>query len=121
TIPLVVQREGTHYNAELELPKSRGKRSIKVFPRRGPSCRVELEKKGNRVTARTMGVKEFKFLLSPGHFDFSQPVEVVVNGVSVFSAQPKKDVNTLLKWAARDTDRSMLFAADVIVTVPPSQ
>ncbi|MCP5047227.1 MAG: hypothetical protein GY940_08650, partial [bacterium] len=54
TIPLVVQREGTHYNAELELPKARGKRSIKVFPRKGPSGRVELEKKGNRVTARTM-------------------------------------------------------------------
>jgi predicted esterase len=94
-------------------------KSFPVFPRKAGEAwgRVELEKKGNRVTARTRGVKAFTLLLSPGHFNFQEPVEVVVNGKSVFSGHVKKSVAALLKWAAVDLDRTMLFAAELTITL----
>jgi hypothetical protein len=42
---------------------------------------------------------------------------VVVNGRTVFDGIVQKDIRTLLKWAARDNDRTMLFAAELPITV----
>jgi hypothetical protein len=43
---------------------------------------------------------------------------VVVNGHTVFDAIVQRDIRTLLKWAARDNDRTMLFAAELQIAVP---
>ncbi|MCP5105020.1 MAG: hypothetical protein GY950_16655 [bacterium] len=94
-----------------------GFRFRKAFVRGGPSGRVELEKKGNTVHARTMGVSKFKLLIAPGHFDFQQPIRVYTNGVEVFSGKLTKDPAVLLTWAARDNDRTMLFGAELIINV----
>ena len=121
TIPLRVMRSDKQYNAELILPKAGKKRTFRVFPRKGPSGRVELKKVGNHVSVRTKGVKAFSLLLSPEHFDFGRSIEVTINGITAFKEMPVKDVKTLTKWAARDADRAMLFAAQIGFTLPLSQ
>jgi hypothetical protein len=52
-------------------------------------------------------------------FDFDKPVKVIADGRTVFDGVVKKDVSTLMKWAAQDDDRTMLFAAEVHVRLAP--
>jgi hypothetical protein len=42
-------------------------------------------------------------------------VKVVADGKTVFDGRVTKSVATLMKWAARDNDRTLLFAAEVAV------
>jgi hypothetical protein len=69
------------------------------------------------VKATTRGVAEFTLLLSPDVFDLSKPVRVETNGQVAFEGPVSANVASLLKWAARDNDRAMLFAAELRVTV----
>lgn len=78
-----------------------------------PSGRVDLTRSGNTVTLTTRRVAALTLLLSPDQFDFSQPVTVIADGKTVFQGTVKKDVNALLKWAARDNDRTMLYGAEL--------
>ena len=57
----------------------------------------------------------FTLLLSPDQFDLNRPVTVIVNGRPVFDGRVPRDVRTLVAWAARDNDRTMLFAAELHV------
>jgi len=91
-----------------------------LFDNTLPSGRVDLARSGNSVTASTRGVAEFTLLLSPDAFDFSKPVKVEANGRVVFNGRVEPSVETLLKWAARDNDRTMLFAAELTVKLPAS-
>lgn len=84
-----------------------------IFVHAKPSGRVDLVRRGNTVTATTRRVAGFTLLISPDQFDLSKPVTVVADGKTVFDGLVKKDVQTLLKWAARDNDRTMLFAAEI--------
>jgi len=52
-------------------------------------------------------------LLSPDQFDFGKPVKVIANGKTVFDGKVEKNVRTLLKYAAADNDRTMLFGAEL--------
>ncbi len=89
-----------------------------AYPREAPSGRVDVERYGNAVKTFTRGVKRFTLLLSPDQFDFGKVVTVTVDGRTAFSGKVKKDPAVLLKWAARDNDRTMLFGAALSVTVP---
>ena len=60
----------------------------------------------------------FTLLLSPDRFDFNQPVKVIANGREVFNQRVERDVKTLLKWAERDNDRTMLYAAEINIKLP---
>lgn len=84
-----------------------------------PSGRVDLVRSGNTVTATTRRVAQFTLLLSPRQFDFSKPVKVVADGRTVFEGMVKKDPTTLLKWAALDNDRTMLFGAELTIRLDP--
>jgi len=84
-----------------------------MFGHSHPSGRVDLVRGGNTVTATTKGVAEFTLLVSPDAFDLSQPLKVVANGRTVFDGRVEPSLATLLKWAARDNDRTMLFAAEL--------
>jgi hypothetical protein len=77
------------------------------------SGRVDLVRKGNTVTAKTRGVSAFTLLLSPDQFDFDKPVTVIVNGRTLLNRRVERNLTTLLKWAAADNDRTMLFAAEI--------
>src|SRR5205807_5362419 len=90
-----------------------------MFPRQRESGRVDLTRTGNRIDARSRGVAAFTLLLSPDQFDLNRAVTVVVNGRTVFDGIVGKDIRALLKWAARDNDRTMLFAAELHVTIAP--
>jgi hypothetical protein len=81
------------------------------------SGRVDLVRDGNVVRAKSRGVAEFTLLLSPDAFDFTRPVRIEVNGRVVHDRAVEKSVPTLLKWAAQDNDRTMLFAAELHVKV----
>jgi hypothetical protein len=88
-----------------------------MFRRIGKSGRVDLVRSGNTVDVKTRGVTHFTLLLSPDQFDFAKPVRVVVNGTTAFDGTVEKSVATLVKWAARDNDRTMLFGAELPVAV----
>jgi predicted esterase len=89
-----------------------------MFPPQRESGRVDLVRSGNRIEAKSRGVAAFTLLLSPDQFDLNRAVTVAVNGRTVFEGIILRDVGTLLKWAARDNDRTMLFAAELPVAVP---
>ena len=89
-----------------------------MFPRQRESGRVDLIRTGNRIDAKSRGVAAFTLLLSPDQFDLNRAVTVVVNGRTVYEGIVQRDIRTLLEWSARDNDRTMLFAAELPVTVP---
>jgi hypothetical protein len=74
-------------------------------------------RKGNTIGAVTRGVAAFTLLLSPDKFDFRQPVKVIANGREVFNGRVMPSEKTLLTWAARDNDRTMLYAAELKIQV----
>ena len=89
-----------------------------LYARNHASGRVDIVRSGNTFDARSRGVQEFTLLLSPDVVDFARPVQVVVNGRTVHTGAIKKDVATLLKWAARDNDSTMLYGAALKISVP---
>jgi hypothetical protein len=97
------------------------RKEISLFPEKAgrlfnPAAtagRVDLVRNGNTIQATTKGVAAFTLLLSPDVFDFNQPVTVVANGREVFNQRVQRSVSTLLKWAARDNDRTMLYGAEI--------
>lgn len=84
-----------------------------LFDRSRPWGRVDLTRSGNTITAATRGAAKFTLLLSPDQFDFNKPVTVVANGKTVFNGRVQKDRTVLMKWAALDNDRTMLFGAEL--------
>jgi PDZ domain-containing protein len=89
-----------------------------IFPRQSESGRIDLTRTANNVGVKSRGVAAFTLLLSPDQFDLNRAVTVVVNGRTVFDGIVQKDIRTLLKWFARDDDRTMLFAAELHVDAP---
>ncbi len=100
-------------NAQPEGQKGRGAQRVEAFPRAEPSGRVELAREGNVIRVRTQGVARYTLLLSPREVDFGRPITVITNGRQSWSGLLAPDVGTLLAWAARDNDRSMLFGAEL--------
>jgi predicted esterase len=89
-----------------------------LFARRRPAGRVDARRDGNRFDIKTRGVATFTLLLSPAVIDFDKAVQVVVNGQSAHNGRIARDPKTLVRWAAKDNDRTMLYAAELKVTVP---
>ena len=88
-----------------------------LYPRGRPSGRVDLARRSNAVEMTTRGVAELTLSLSPDAFDFSQPIVVTANGHLVSERRADASVATLVKWAARDNDRTMLFGAELHVVL----
>lgn len=94
-------------------------RTGELLYRRGrPSGRVDATRSGNDIELRTRGVRRLTLLLGPDALDLSRPVRVIVNGRLVHDAVVRPSVATLLEWAVRDDDRTMLYAAALPVEVP---
>jgi hypothetical protein len=87
--------------------------AVPMFERHQRSGRVDLTRIGNKVDAVSRGVAEFTLLVSPDAFDLSQAITVTANGKTVFEAKVQPSLATLLKWAAHDNDRTMLYAAEI--------
>ncbi len=120
---LVIDKLGVHKSdsalEDVNVARYEGDK-IPLFPRlrQKTSGRVDILRHGNAFDAKTRGVGEFTLLLSPDVIDFAKPVQVTVNGAPAFSGVVKKDLSTLLKWAARDNDRTALYGAELHVLVP---
>jgi PDZ domain len=117
-VRLVIERDGTRVvlegvfePVEVDVPPT------PIFPRRKPSGRVDLARRGNVVEASTEGVRAFSLLLSPSIFDFRRPIKVVANGRTAFEGIVEPSVATLMKWAARDSDRTMVFGAELSIVL----
>jgi hypothetical protein len=89
-----------------------------LFEHEKPSGRVDAARAGNGFEVKTRGVQAFTLLLSPDAIDFTKPVRVTVNGKVAHDAVVKADAATMLTWAARDHDRTMLYGAELHVVVP---
>ena len=85
----------------------------RLFSKGFASGRVDVRRRGNTFRAVSRGVARFTLLLSPDVVDFNEPVEVTVNGRTAFSGPVSLDLATLLKWAARDNDRTMLYGTEL--------
>lgn len=79
---------------------------------------LEVSRSGNVVEVDARYVGDFTLLLSPAEFDFSQPVRVTVNGQERFNGMVEQSAETLLQWVAEDRDRSMLFTAELRISLP---
>ena len=76
---------------------------------------VDAVRDGNTVMVDSYHVQRLTVLISPDVFDMSSPIRVIANGDVAFEGIVRPSVETLRKWAARDEDRSMLYAAEVTV------
>jgi hypothetical protein len=99
-------------------PTPKPPRKEEAFKHGKASGRISITHKGNRFEARTRGIGTFTILLAQEMIDFDQPVTVVVNGQTAFEGPVARDAATLLRWAVRDSDRTMLFGAELKVVVP---
>ena len=117
-IPMVILRGDERIDMILDYPAEAAPQGRQAFPRSAPSGRVELDQRRNTVTAYTRGVRRFKLLISPEQFDFTQPVTVVVNGVTAFEGVVEPDVEALLRWVAIDQDRTAMYGAELDIEVP---
>jgi hypothetical protein len=89
-----------------------------MYERRGKSGRVDVRRTGNTFEARSRGVRSFTILASPDAIDFAAPVLVTVNGREAYGGPVKQDLGVLMKWAARDNDRTMRYGAELKIKVP---
>jgi hypothetical protein len=112
---IVVSRQNEPFELQGVFNPVAAPRVVPMFPHRRPTGRVDLARDGNTVTAETRSVDTFTLLLSPDVCDFSKPIKVVANGKTVFDGRVTRSLPTLLKWAARDNDRTLLVGAEVTV------
>ena len=117
-IPMVVQRGGERIDVTLDYPAEAAPRGRQAFPHTLAPGRVELDQQRNTVMAYTRGVRRFTLLISPEQFDFTEPISVVVNGVTAFAGMVEPDVATLLRWVATDQDRTAMYGAELDIEVP---
>lgn len=101
-----------------DVSRSTGLTDLGFFRHTMRSGRVDIRRHGNTFDAVVRDVAAFTLLLSPDAIDFSKPVVVTVNGKQVVSRAVAKDPVVLARWAARDNDRTALYAAELKVAVP---
>ena len=82
------------------------------------SGRVDVRRNGNTFDAVVRDVAAFTLLLSPDAIDFSKPVAVTINGKPAYRGMPTKDPVVMARWAARDNDRTAVYAAELKIAVP---
>jgi poly(3-hydroxybutyrate) depolymerase len=117
-MPLRIQREGQSMTFVLSPPENvEAPPSRQVYPHPIQSGRVQLARDGNEISVVTRGVRRYSLLLSPEQFDFTQPFRVTTNGVPSFDGMVEPSSETLLRWAGRDRDRTMLFGAELDIEV----
>ena len=80
---------------------------------------VIVTRQGNTVDVQSLGVRRYRLLLSPEKFDLDNDVVVRTDGRDSFRGRVERSRETLLEWAAEDVDRTLLFAAELEIRVPP--
>jgi hypothetical protein len=107
-----------------ELGAARGETAfppIRGLGHRVPSGRLRAVRDGNRIEVETEGVRAYRLLISPDEVDLGEPIEVRTNGKRSFRGRVTPDVEVLRRWNALDHDRTMLFAAEIVVELKPAE
>ena len=78
---------------------------------------LQVTRQGNEIDVVARGISEFTLLLNPDEVDFSQAIQVNVNSENIFSEVVSQEKETLLRWAGMDLDRSMLFSAELNLSI----
>ena len=119
---LVIERLGARPSdvplADVNTVGRSGGRTVSLYDRDRPSGRADARRQGNAFEIETRGVQQLTLLLSPDALDLTRAVRVTVNGRIVHDRIVTQDAATLLEWAARDRDRTMLYTAALRVAVP---
>ncbi|MDP1930610.1 MAG: dienelactone hydrolase family protein [Gammaproteobacteria bacterium] len=84
----------------------------------GEPGRVIVTREDNTIDVQSFRVRAFTLLLNPEEIDFDRPLTVRINGTVVHDGLVQESSDTLLKWFARDQDRTMLFTAELNLQVP---
>ncbi len=80
---------------------------------------MTVNREGNSFTITSDSVDAFTLLLNPEQVNFSEDIHVMVNGRIMYVGRVEQDMNTLLNWAVRDRDRSMLYTAALSLRINP--
>jgi len=99
-------------------PSGREARRLASLTSEGSPGAVMVRRAGNDFEVETRGVRRIRLLLSPDEVDFDAPVHVTVNGKPAFDGVVARDREALLRWAAIDFDRTMLYGAELAIEVP---
>jgi predicted esterase len=91
-----------------------------AFPRPRVTGRIEMERQGNDVEVMSSGVRRFTLLLSPSQFNLDDVVRVRANGRLVFEGKVPVRTETMIEWALRDRDRTMLYLAELTIDLAGS-
>ena len=78
---------------------------------------LQVSRQDNRITVQANAVAAFTLLLNPEELDFNRAITVVVNDVVQHQGMVAQDMTTLLDWARRDLDRSLLFSAELHIEI----
>ncbi|MBG09848.1 MAG: hypothetical protein CMD92_01630 [Gammaproteobacteria bacterium] len=78
---------------------------------------LQIDRNSNLISVEARGIEQFSLLLSPDFIDFTQPVQVIVNNKVQFSSTVEQSAESLLRFASRDLDRSMLFTAELSISL----
>ncbi|NNM34286.1 MAG: hypothetical protein HKO53_14515 [Gemmatimonadetes bacterium] len=97
-----------------------GRAALAGLTESGQAAVVDARRTGNTVLLQVFHAPRVRLLISPAVFDLTEPIRVVFNGTEVFSGRVEPSVETLLKWTARDDDRTMLYLAELEVSAPGS-
>lgn len=78
---------------------------------------LQADRSGNNFEVTARGIGTLTLLLNPEEVDFTQAININVNGENIFSEIVSQNKETLLHWAAQDLDRTMLFTAEIQLVV----
>lgn len=79
---------------------------------------MSVTRTNNSFAVNADGAEEFSLLLNPEEVNFNENVTVTVNGDVVFNDRVSLDAKTLLAWAGKDLDRSLLVLAELKISLP---
>lgn len=74
---------------------------------------LEVSRQENTFNVVADDIDAFTLLLNPEEVDFDKSVTIVVNGTERYSELVPQKMETLLEWARKDLDRTMLFTAEL--------
>lgn len=79
--------------------------------------KIQVYHKGNHIFVNTNNIRRYTLFLSTEMFDFDRQFMIYTNGKLSYQGTLKKDPSVLLKWFKKDIDRTMLFGAEMKVSV----
>jgi predicted esterase len=89
-----------------------------VFRRDVPTASIRVLADGNQIDVEVSHVGRYTLFISSEQFNLSQPIAVTTNGLTSFSEVVTPDVRFMLKQAAEDFDREMIYETFIEIEVP---